>query len=88
MPRPALVLPGNIQAVTEAPILARANGYIKRRYADIGDRVKEGQVLAEIDAPELNQQNLQAKATVDRPTARSSRPKRRFSRAQQRNSRA
>jgi RND family efflux transporter MFP subunit len=61
----SLVLPGNIQAVTEAPILARANGYIKRRYADIGDRVKEGQVLAEIDAPELNQQILQAKATVD-----------------------
>ena len=61
----SLVLPGNIQAVTEAPILARASGYIKRRYADIGDRVKEGQVLAEIDAPELNQQILQAKATVD-----------------------
>jgi RND family efflux transporter MFP subunit len=61
----SLVLPGNIQAVTEAPILARASGYIKRRYADIGDRVKEGQVLAEIEAPELNQQILQAKATVD-----------------------
>jgi RND family efflux transporter MFP subunit len=61
----SLVLPGNIQAVTEAPILARASGYIKRRYADIGDRVKEGQVLAEIDAPELNQQIRQAKATVD-----------------------
>jgi RND family efflux transporter MFP subunit len=60
----SLVLPGNIQAVTEAPVLARASGYIKRRYADIGDRVKEGQVLAEIEAPELNQQILQAKATV------------------------
>ena len=43
-----LVLPGNIQAVTEAPVLARANGYIKKRYADIGDRVKEGQILAEV----------------------------------------
>src|SRR5438552_15615599 len=39
-----LVLPGNIQAVTEAPVLARASGYIKKRYVDIGDRVKEGQV--------------------------------------------
>jgi RND family efflux transporter MFP subunit len=62
--RTSLVLPGNIQAVTEAPVLARASGYIKRRYADIGDRVKEGQVLAEIEAPELNQQIRQAKATV------------------------
>jgi len=63
--RRSLVLPGNIQAVTEAPVLARASGYIKRRYADIGDRVTEGQVLAEIEAPELNQQIRQAKATVD-----------------------
>ena len=60
----SLVLPGNIQAVTEAPILARATGYIKRRYADIGDRVNEGQVLAEIEAPELIQQIRQAQATV------------------------
>jgi RND family efflux transporter MFP subunit len=61
----SLVLPGNIEAVTEAPVLARSSGYIKRRYADIGDRVKEGQVLAEIEAPELDQQIRQAKATVD-----------------------
>lgn len=60
-----LVLPGNIQATTEAPVLARANGYIKKRYADIGDRVKEGQVLAEIEAPELDQQILQARAAMD-----------------------
>jgi RND family efflux transporter MFP subunit len=60
-----LVLPGNIQAVTEAPVLARASGYIKTRYADIGDRVKEGQQLADIEAPELDQQVRQAKATVD-----------------------
>ena len=63
--RSSLVLPGNIEAVTEAPVLARASGYIKVRYADIGDRVKEGQVLAEIEAPELDQQIRQAKATVD-----------------------
>ncbi|HEX4273994.1 MAG TPA: efflux RND transporter periplasmic adaptor subunit [Bryobacteraceae bacterium] len=60
-----LILPGNIQAVTEAPVLARASGYIKTRLADIGDRVKEGQLLAEIDAGELDQQVRQAKATVD-----------------------
>lgn len=60
-----LVLPGNIQAVTEAPILARASGYIRTRLVDIGDRVKEGQLLAEIEAPELDQQVQQARATVD-----------------------
>ena len=60
-----LVLPGNIQAVTEAPVLARAAGYIKQRYVDIGDRVKAGQVLADIEAPELAQQILQAKAVVE-----------------------
>jgi RND family efflux transporter MFP subunit len=60
-----LVLPGNIQAVTEAPVLARASGYIKTRYTDIGDRVKEGQLLAEIEAPELDQQVKQAKAGED-----------------------
>lgn len=65
----SLVLPGNIQAVTEAPILARASGYIKRRTADIGDRVAAGQVLAEIEAPELDQQIRQAKAAVEQADA-------------------
>ncbi len=60
-----LVLPGNIQAVTEAPILARATGYIRKRYVDIGDRVKAGQVVAEVEAPELDQQILQANASID-----------------------
>ena len=60
-----LVLPGNIQAITEAPVLARASGYIKKRYVDIGDRVKEGQVVADIEAPELDQQILQARASLD-----------------------
>jgi RND family efflux transporter MFP subunit len=63
-----LVLPGNIQAITEAPILARASGYIKQRYADIGDRVKQGQLLAEIDSPELGQQVAQARANVQQLT--------------------
>ncbi|MGA2712447.1 MAG: efflux RND transporter periplasmic adaptor subunit [Bryobacteraceae bacterium] len=65
-----LMLPGSIQAVTEAPILARSSGYIAKRYVDIGDRVKEGQLLAEIEAPELDQQVQQAKSGVDQ--ARSS----------------
>lgn len=60
-----LLLPGNIQAITEAPILARASGYIRKRYADIGDRVTAGQVLAEIEAPELDQQIKQASASID-----------------------
>jgi RND family efflux transporter MFP subunit len=60
-----LVLPGNIEAVTEAPVLARASGYIRKRYVDIGDRVKQGQLLAEIDAVEFDQQVAQAKAGVD-----------------------
>jgi RND family efflux transporter MFP subunit len=65
----SLVLPGNIQAVTEAPVLARATGYVRRRLVDIGDRVKAGQVLAEIEAPELDQQIKQAKASVDQADA-------------------
>jgi RND family efflux transporter MFP subunit len=63
--RTSLVLPGNIQAVTEAPVLARASGYLRKRNVDIGDRVKAGQVLAEIEAPELKQQINQAKATIE-----------------------
>jgi RND family efflux transporter MFP subunit len=65
----SLMLPGSIQAVTEAPILARASGYIKKRNVDIGDRVQAGQVLAEIEAPELAQQIKQAKAAVDQANA-------------------
>jgi RND family efflux transporter MFP subunit len=61
----SLVLPGSIEAVTEAPVLARASGYIRKRLADIGDRVAAGQVLAEIEAPEIEQQTLQAKAQVE-----------------------
>ena len=48
-------LPGTMQALTEAPILARTDGYLKRRLVDIGDRVRGGQALAEIDAPEVDQ---------------------------------
>ena len=64
-----LQLPGSIQAVTEAPILGRADGYVRRRTADIGDRVRSGQSVAEIEAPELDQQVLQAKATLEQAQA-------------------
>lgn len=68
-PMSELQLPGNIEAVTEAPILARADGYVKRRMVDIGDRVQAGQPLAEIEAPELDQQLLQAKANLQQTQA-------------------
>jgi multidrug efflux pump subunit AcrA (membrane-fusion protein) len=64
-----LKLPGSIQAVTEAPILARADGYIQRRMVDIGDRVQAGQTVAEIEAPELDQQVRQAKAVSQQAQA-------------------
>jgi RND family efflux transporter MFP subunit len=64
-----LQLPGSIQAVTEAPILARADGYIRKRTVDIGDRVRAGQSLAEIEAPEIDQQVLQAKANLEQAQA-------------------
>ncbi|HWE50617.1 MAG TPA: efflux RND transporter periplasmic adaptor subunit [Bryobacteraceae bacterium] len=64
-----LVLSGDIQAVTEAPVLARASGYIATRSADIGDHVKQGQLLAEITAPELGQQVSQAKASRDQASS-------------------
>ena len=57
-------LTAEVQAFVEAPIYARASGYLKRWLVDIGDRVKAGQLLAEIDTPELNQQLEQARAEV------------------------
>ncbi|MEP9368561.1 efflux RND transporter periplasmic adaptor subunit [Xanthobacter sp. VNH20] len=59
-----LVLPGDIQAFAAAPIYARASGYVKNFYQDIGAHVKKGDVLAEIDTPELDQQYAQAKFDV------------------------
>jgi RND family efflux transporter MFP subunit len=57
-------LPGNVQPYTDAAIFARTSGYLKTRHADIGSRVKAGQVLAEIDTPEIDQQLLQARADL------------------------
>ncbi|PYV56544.1 MAG: efflux transporter periplasmic adaptor subunit [Acidobacteria bacterium] len=67
-PAQELVLPANVQAYADAPIYARTNGYLKRWYADIGTHVKAGQLLAEIDTPEVNQQLRQA--TADLATSR------------------
>jgi RND family efflux transporter MFP subunit len=59
-----LVLPGNVQANYDAPIYARTSGYLKRWLVDIGARVKAGQVLGEIESPEVDQQLRQAEADV------------------------
>jgi RND family efflux transporter MFP subunit len=59
-----IALPGNVQPYTEAAIFARTTGYLKTRFADIGSHVKAGQVLAEIDTPEIDQQLLQAGADL------------------------
>jgi multidrug efflux pump subunit AcrA (membrane-fusion protein) len=56
--------PGSITPITEAYVFARAAGYLKKRYVDIGDRVSAGQLLADIDAPDLDQQVTQAEAAV------------------------
>jgi RND family efflux transporter MFP subunit len=60
-----LILPGNTQAYADAPIYARTNGYLKRWYFDIGARVKKGQLLAEIETPEVDQQLQQARADLE-----------------------
>jgi len=59
-----LVLPGTVQPFFDAQIHARVNGYLRRWYADIGDRVKAGQVLADIDTPDLDQQLVRAQADL------------------------
>jgi multidrug efflux pump subunit AcrA (membrane-fusion protein) len=70
-PSAELMLPGNVTPITEAYIFARAAGYLKRRYVDIGDRVQTGQKLADIEAPDLDQQVFQSRA-AGRPKLRSS----------------
>ena len=60
----ALLLPGSVQAIQEAAIFARTNGYVHRRLVDIGDRVTAGQLLAEIASPEVDQELLQARAAL------------------------
>jgi RND family efflux transporter MFP subunit len=63
-PAQEVVLPANVQAYIDAPIYARTNGYLKTWYVDIGAHVKAGQLLAEIDTPEIDQQLRQARADL------------------------
>jgi RND family efflux transporter MFP subunit len=64
-----VTLPGTISAFAQANVFARASGYIDKRNVDIGDRVKEGQLLAQITAPELDHQIVQAEATLGQTEA-------------------
>ncbi|HEX8836497.1 MAG TPA: efflux RND transporter periplasmic adaptor subunit [Candidatus Acidoferrum sp.] len=59
-----LVLPGTMEAFVESPIYARTNGYLQKWYHDIGSRVQKGDLLADIDTPEVDQQLSQARADL------------------------
>jgi RND family efflux transporter MFP subunit len=63
-PETEIVLPGHSQAFADSPIYARTNGYLKKWYADIGTHVKQGELLAEIETPEVDQQLEQARADL------------------------
>src|SRR5579863_572723 len=64
-PLQEIVLPGNTQAFIDSPIYARTNGYLSHWYFDIGARVKKGDLLAEIETPEIDQQLQQAQAQLE-----------------------
>jgi multidrug efflux system membrane fusion protein len=64
-----LVLPGNLLAFEESPIFARTNGYLLRWYKDIGSKIQKGDLLAEIDTPEIDQELSQAKASREQVNA-------------------
>jgi RND family efflux transporter MFP subunit len=63
-PAEEVVIPGNVQPFIDSPIYARTNGYLKKWYMDIGTHVKTGQLLAEIDTPEVDQQLQGAKSDL------------------------
>jgi RND family efflux transporter MFP subunit len=65
----AIDLPGDMQSIVESPIFARADGYLKTRLVDIGDRVTTGQTMAVLETPELDQQISQAHATLAQATS-------------------
>src|SRR5579863_7647302 len=64
-PTDNFVLPGNVTAYTDSPIYARTSGYLSHWYFDIGARVKKGDLLAEIETPEIDQQLQQAQAQLE-----------------------
>jgi len=63
-PQEEVVLPGTMQPFSDAPIYARTNGYVRKWYVDIGTRVQAGQLLADIDTPEVDRQLDQARADL------------------------
>jgi RND family efflux transporter MFP subunit len=63
-PADQIILPGNVQPYISSPIFARTNGYLKKWYFDIGARVKQGQLLAVIETPEVDQQLEQARSNL------------------------
>ena len=65
----AILLPGNVRPLRETMIFSRANGYLHKWYVDIGDKAKDGQLLAEIDTPELDGQIEQARAQLTQAEA-------------------
>lgn len=68
-PTQEIILPGNTQAFSDAPLYARTSGYLRHWYFDIGAHVKKGQLLAEIETPEVDQQLRQAQAEQDNAQA-------------------
>jgi RND family efflux transporter MFP subunit len=64
VPTQEIILPGNVQPFITSPIYARTNGYLRKWYVDIGGRVKQGQLLAVIETPEVDQQLQQARSNL------------------------
>ena len=64
-PAQQIILPGNVQPFSSSPVYARTNGYLRKWYVDIGARVKQGQLLAVVDAPEVDQQVAQSISNLD-----------------------
>ena len=65
VPTQETILPGNVQPFISSPIYSRTNGYLRKWYVDIGARVKQGQLLAVIDAPEIDQQVEQSNSNLN-----------------------
>ncbi len=87
MPKPGpgeteIVLPGNLTAYSEAPIYARTNGYVKAWHTDIGAKVKEGDVMADLEAPDVDAQFRQANAALSQARANLEIAKLNFARSQ------
>src|SRR5215831_14143568 len=68
-PQQELILPSTLEAYIDSPIFARTNGYLAHWYHDIGSRVKQGQLLADIETPEVDQELMQARAARDQAEA-------------------